>query len=194
MSRAGRWRRVGAAVAILSLLLPGIAVRSLAQSSADVTVSVVPPVDGVLTASIAGAVFEDVAYVPEGAADQVAYGTVQLRVRDTTGLGAPWIVRARAQSDFANGDRGTVSASNLRLARPDATAQRSLAPVPGNRPVPLEVPSLGTGAAVPVAACPEGNCQGEFTLAFPAALRVPAGTLAGTYRTTLVVEVLAAAD
>jgi len=47
-----------------------------AADSADVSVAVVPPADGVLTASIIGSSFRGVTYVPVGREDQIAQGNI----------------------------------------------------------------------------------------------------------------------
>lgn len=184
--------RTWIALTAAMLLVPFSAVSAVAQSTSEVMVSVLPPADGVLHASIEAASFGSVEYTPETAEDQVASGMIQLHVIDSTGLGSPWSVRVRADSDFINpDDQRTIASSNLRLAQPSLRLQKNASALSGVQPIAVPVASLGTGRSTLLAHCPTGNCQGEFVLEFPSELRVPAGTLVGTYRTTLIVEVLA---
>lgn len=163
-----------------------------ASDSADVSVSVLPPADGALTASIIRSSFSGVTYVPVGSEDQIAQGKIQFKAVDTTGQGYPWAVRARIGSAFTDDQGNEIPIDRLGM-EPDSVmnASRAASPDRSNRPRQRSVARLQQGESVSVLTCDTGNCQGEFVSTFAASMRVPAGSLVATYRATILVEMTA---
>ena len=100
------------------------------------------------------------------------------------GSGADW-------DRFADEQGNEFAPDRLGMEPVRAASAERAAPNGSSRPRQGTVVQIHQGEAVNVLTCDTGNCQGEFLSTFEADIRVPAGTLAGTYRTTIVVEITA---
>lgn len=175
---------VGAAL-ITTTMLSGAS----AANSADVSVRVSAPDNGVLSASITGARFQEVKY-RAGDSFQNSVGDFVVTATDTRGVGSGWVVTIAGKGDFTdqNGSGNAIKLSALSLQAGTVQGADAYSKVNG----------IATGAVAAMSQSEQaimkaekGAGVGTFTNGIKGTIAVPDGTLVGTYQTTLTVTIAA---
>ncbi|HEU0164994.1 MAG TPA: hypothetical protein VFQ54_08110 [Thermomicrobiales bacterium] len=188
----GERRSCRAAIFMFLILALGLPQIASAQSSAEISVSVVPPSGGALSATLVSSSFAVVNHPPERS-NRIVKGTIKVLVEDSTGSGRPWNVRASAAANLVSDDGEAIPATGLVLTVPASNGLTRSTNV-GNIPTPSHVIVFDTGKPISLLACAKGNCQGAFVVTFSATLSVPDWAPVGTYSSTLVLEIAAEPD
>jgi hypothetical protein len=171
----------GAAMITMSM----IGGASAATATADVSVRVGQPDNGILSASITGGAFQEVKY-RAGSGFQNSAGKVIITATDTRGLGSGWTVTLRANGDFTDGSK-SFSVNNFSL-QPGSLQGADNANANG-----ISAQAIGglTTSSQNVLVAQQGKGLGVFTNTIDGTIKVPDGTLVGDYKTTLTVEITA---
>ena len=190
-----------AAILAAILLVASIAtVAAGASETAEITVKVVAPKHAALSVAIGGASFSEVAYrAPSGAGDgggdgrgaQDSVGTLTLYAEDTRGVGTGWTVSVAASGPFVSVSDGVTDVIGLDHLSLEAGQVAGLngEPIVGISSSSAGSMSAPSPQAVLVAQPRTG--MGQFHGSIGARISVPDGTLAGAYRTTLTVTIVA---
>jgi hypothetical protein len=173
---------VGAALISLSM------VGAVGAQTADVTVKVGAPDNAVLSASITAGTFQEVKYRP-GSSFQNSDGQVTVTATDTRGVGSGWTVTIAAKGDFQDttDSSRTFSVSNFSL---QSGSMQGLSSASVNGITPAAVSAVSTSNQA-IMTTKKGSGMGSFTDTINATIKVPDGTLVGSYKTTLTVTITA---
>jgi hypothetical protein len=172
----------GAAVITMSMIGGASAGNT---TTADVSVKVGQPDNGVLSASITGGAFDAVKY-RAGNGSQDSRGKVVITATDTRGLGTGWTVTLQANGDFSDGAK-SFSVNNFSL-QPGSLQGADNANANG-----ITAQAIGgiTTSGQNVLVAQQGKGLGVFTNTIDGTIKVPDGTLVGDYKTTLTVAITA---
>lgn len=195
VEEGGRYRRW--LLIVMSMLMCGAMFApslALAQdSTVDVEVDVTLPADGVLSASITHAEITIAPLEDQTATERSGTGTATLSMTDTTGVGSAWTVRVTS-GGFLTDASGfvvpiTVFGLGLDPGHPTVTGV-----FPARIPTVVSALTVVSTEMRPIATCTEGNCQGRFVATLEVKITVPAWIPAGTYATSLGVEIVSEPD
>ncbi|CAN5674397.1 hypothetical protein BH09CHL1_BH09CHL1_06560 [soil metagenome] len=174
---------VGAAVVGSIMLAPMVN----AQENSDVTQEIT---GGVLTATIADAQMDDVAY---SQIEGLTEGNLTLSIDDLRGTSEGWAVTVES-GDFVYGGLSTIGldlpATGFSITAPGIPADISGQPTGLGGPLFVDGGSLDTARTTITAG--DGFGSGSYTQELPVELVIPAFSQTGLYTATLIVTTVAA--
>lgn len=173
------WRAVVTAVLLLVAVGP-VAALGDTSTSTTASVSVGPAANSAFAVSITSATFSTVTYRP-GSGSQTATGSIVVTVTDTRSGSPGWTVTLAASGDLRSGS-SAIPVGNLAFLQGTVQGQDGASTNGLSR-------SGLTMSTQPqrILSAPARAGTGTFDYSMPGTIRVPDGTLAGTYTTTLTV-------
>lgn len=167
-----------AALAISMGLSAGVIAQ---ENSGDVTIRVVEQEDAALTVGITDLTFDPIEYSLQ---DRPVNGSITVTAGDTRGSANGWNVTLSGE-DF---EAGTFSIDNLSLVNPQVSKVSGTDHPTEAVPTAQSAAPVNQASATILSAAPQTGA-GNYSVAYTANLTVPAGTLVGTYESTLLVTI-----
>jgi hypothetical protein len=167
---------------LLTLGLAGGAAAQPYTDNDDASVTITENTGG-LSVALTASDFGNVQY---SFTNQLTSGDLTINLIDARGTRAGWSVNLRA-TDFT-GSNGTITVNNLTLK--DGSITTNTGTPHGNAPAQTFVsPFSPTVTFANIWTAPNGGGDGNYDLDYETELNVPGLTLAGTYTSTIYVEI-----
>jgi len=173
---------LGAAALVLATSTSAFAMAVTNDDSENVVVEITPKIGGTVTVLVTETTaFPDQIY---SLAEQTTSGVLTVQTSDDRGNAAGWNVTLKA-TDFVEADTADIAINNLvLLAQPVVkNSVGGTTPAAGSNQSPVTTTAQQLWDAAPATG------DGIFSLPMNGTLTIPAGTLVGTYTSTVTAEV-----